>query len=120
MKAKELRIQRGKTSLQFGTHPVGWSLRHSASLKAGVPDRKEHFLSQRKYTVEVRVGWPSLAAQMVKTLPAMQENWVRSLGWEDPWRNTWQLTPIFLPGESPWTEEPGGPQSIGSQRVGHD
>lgn len=43
VKAKGLRIQTGKTSLQFGTHPVGWSLRHSASLKAGVPERKEHF-----------------------------------------------------------------------------
>ena len=34
-----------------------------------------------------------------------------------PWRRTWQLTPLFLPGESPWTEEPGRPQSLGSQRV---
>ena len=32
----------------------------------------------------------------------------------------WQPTPTFLPGESPWTEEPGGLQSMGSQRVGHD
>ena len=36
-----------------------------------------------------------------------------------PWRRAWQPTPIFLPGESPWTEQPGGLQSIGSQRVGH-
>ena len=33
------------------------------------------------------------------------------------WRRAWQPTPVFLPGESPWTEEPGGLQSIGSQRV---
>ena len=32
----------------------------------------------------------------------------------------WQFTPVFLPGESPWTEEPGGLQSTGSQRVGHN
>ena len=32
----------------------------------------------------------------------------------------WQPTPVFLPGESPWTEEPGRLQSLGSQRVGHD
>ena len=32
----------------------------------------------------------------------------------------WQPTPVFLPGESPWTEKPGGLQSMGSQRVGHD
>ena len=35
-----------------------------------------------------------------------------------PWRRKWQ--PVFLPGESPWTEESGGLQSMGSQRIGHD
>ena len=44
----------------------------------------------------------------------------------DPWvgkiplRKAWQPTPVLLPGESPWTEEPGRLQSMGSQRVGHD
>ena len=42
--------------------------------------------------------------------------WVRKI----PWRKKWQATPVFFPGEFPWTEEPGGLQSIGSQRVGHD
>ena len=38
---------------------------------------------------------------MIKNLPAIQESRVRSLGWEDPWlRRKWQLTPIFLPGNS--------------------
>ena len=37
-----------------------------------------------------------------------------------PWRRAWQSTPVFLPGESPWTEEPGRLQSMRSQRVGHD
>ena len=36
------------------------------------------------------------------------------------WRKKWQPTPVFLPGESPRTEEPGGLQSMGSQRVRHD
>ena len=36
------------------------------------------------------------------------------------WRRAWQPTPVFLPGESPWTEEPGRLQSMGSQRVGHN
>ena len=54
----------------------------------------------------------SLVAQMVKPLPAMQEAWVQSLVWEDPWRRKWQPSPIFLPlkfhrqrslaGYSPW------------------
>ena len=36
------------------------------------------------------------------------------------WRRKWQPTPVFLPGESPWTEEPGRLQSMGSQRIGHN
>ena len=37
-----------------------------------------------------------------------------------PWRRKWQPTPVFMSGESPWKEEPGGLQSIGSKIVGHD
>ena len=55
---------------------------------------------------------------MVKNLPAMQETWVQSLGQEIPWRREWQPTPVFLP-EASQTEEPGGPQFMGLQRVGH-
>ena len=62
----------------------------------------------------------SLVAHMVKNLLAMQETWVQFLGWEDPWRRKWQLAPIFLSGKSPWTEEPGRPQSMGSQRIRPD
>ena len=54
-------------------------------------------------------------AQMVKNPPAIRETWVRSLGWEDPWRREWRPTPVFFPGESSWTEEPGGLQSMGLQ-----
>ena len=41
----------------------------------------------------------SLVAQLVKNLPTLQETWVQSLGWEDPWGREWQPTPVFLPGE---------------------
>ena len=68
----------------------------------------------------LQCSWASLVAQMVKNLPAMQETWVESLGWEDPWRRAWQPTPVFLLGESPWTEEPGWLQFMGLQRVGYD
>ena len=61
----------------------------------------------------------SLVAQMVKNLPAMWETWVQSLGWEAPWRRAWQPAPVFLPGESPWTVEPGRLPSMGEQTVGH-
>ena len=61
----------------------------------------------------------SLVSQIVNHLLAMWETWVWSLGWEDPWKRTWQPTPAFLPGEAPWTEEPGGLQSMGLQTPRH-
>ena len=45
---------------------------------------------------------------------------VLSLGWEDPLEEAMATHSSILPGESPWTEEPGGLRSIGLQRVGHD
>ena len=50
----------------------------------------------------------------------MLEAWARSLGWGDPLEEGMATTLVFLPGDSPWTEEPGGLQSMGSQRVGRD
>ena len=57
---------------------------------------------------------------MVKDLPAMQETWVRSLGQEDPLEKKMATHPRILVWEIPWTEEPGGLQSMGSQRVIRD
>jgi len=50
----------------------------------------------------------------------MQEIWVRSVGQEDPLEKGMATHSIILAWEIPWTEETGGLQSIGSQRVGHD
>ena len=50
----------------------------------------------------------SLVAHMVKNPPTMQETQVLLLGWKIPWKREWLPTPVFLPGESPWTEGPGG------------
>ena len=60
----------------------------------------------------------SLVAQSVKNVPAVQETWVRSLGWEDPLRRKWQPAPVSLPGKShgqrslvgcsPWGREESG------------
>ena len=58
--------------------------------------------------------------QMVKNLPAMQETCVQSLGQEDPLEKGMASHSSILIWEIPWTEEPGGLQSMGSQRVGHD
>ena len=62
-----------------------------------------------------------LVAQIVKNPPAMRETWIRSLGWEDPLEEgTTTHSPVFLPGESPQTEEPARLQSIGLQKVRYD
>jgi len=57
--------------------------------------------------------------QLVKSLPAMQEMWVRYLGREDPLEEGMAAHSSILAWEITWTKEPGGPQSMGSQRVGH-
>ena len=57
----------------------------------------------------------SQLAQMVKNLLAMQETWVRSLGWEDPLEEGMVTHPSLLDRRIPGTEEPGGLQSMGSQ-----
>ena len=57
---------------------------------------------------------------VVKNLPAMQENWVRSLGWEDPLEKEMATHASILAWRIPWVEENGGLQSMGLQRVRHD
>ena len=64
--------------------------------------------------------WASLVAQSVKNLPAVQETQVQSLGWEDPLEKEMTTHSSILAWKISWTEEPGGLQSMGSQRVGHD
>ena len=67
------------------------------------------------------VGFPG--SSMVKNLPAMQEmqeTWVQSLGREDPLEEGMVTHSSILAWRIPWTEEAGGLQSIGSQRVGHN
>ena len=61
-----------------------------------------------------------LEAQVVKNLQAMQKSQVRSLGREDPLEKGMATHSSILAWEIPWTEEPGGLQFIGSQRVRHD
>ena len=61
-----------------------------------------------------------LIAKQVKNLPTMQEMQVRSLGWEDPLEEEIATDFNNLAWKIPWTEEPGGLQSMGSQRVRHD
>ena len=61
------------------------------------------------------MGWASLIAQSVKNLPGMQETWVRLMGQEDPLEKEMAIHFSILAWKIPWTEEPGGLQSMGSQ-----
>ena len=62
----------------------------------------------------------SQVALVVKNMPAVQETQVRSLGWEDSLEKKMATHSSIFAWRIPWTEEPGGLQSMGSQRVGHD
>ena len=62
----------------------------------------------------------SLMSQMVKNLPAMQETPDQSLGWKDLLEKGMAIPSSILAWRIPWTQEPGGLQSMGLQRVGHD
>ena len=72
------------------------------------------------------IGWllltPSIHWRGIMTtcLPAMQETWVRSLGWEDPLVKEMAPHSNTLARKIPWMEEPGRLQSVGSPRAGHD
>ena len=79
----------------------------------------------RKYTTSIKTSiikdthiykpGASLIAQSVKNLPAMQETWVLFLGWEDPLEKEMTIHSSILAWKIPWTEEPSGLQSMGSQ-----
>ena len=78
------------------------------------------FLSQvSKFTLDL-ITKGILVTQMVKNLPEVWENWVRSLSQEDPLEKEMAIHCSILAWEIPWTEEPGGLQSMELQRVGHN
>ena len=71
--------------------------------------------------LEVIVGnYRQVVAQKLKCLPGMWETWVQSLGWEDSLEKAMAPHSSILAWKIPWREEPGRPQSMGSQRVEHD
>ena len=73
-------------------------------VEANVYMKSIHYLATSKFI-----------AQSVKNLPAVQETWVQSLGWEDPLEKEMAIYSSILAWKIPWTEEPGGLQSMGPQ-----
>ena len=76
-----------------------------------------NFYSNLNYFAIAKKDFP--VAQMVKNLHAVQDTWVRSLVWEDSLEKGMAVHSSILAWRIPWTEEPGGLWSMGSQRVGH-
>ena len=72
------------------------------------------------FTSTLHLNGASLVAQMVKNLLAAQETWVQFLNWEDPLEEGMTTHSSILAWRLPWTEEPGGLQYKGLQRVEHD
>ena len=72
-------------------------------------------LKKGQATYPLQYSWAFLVVQQLKNLPAMLETWVGKI----PWRRAGLPTPVFLSGESQWTEEPEGLQPMGSQRGHH-
>ena len=93
--------------------PVYWLV-----LERGKPrEPQAHMGDQRRHAAS-SLDNGSPVAQTAKNLPAVQETRVPSLGWEDSLAMA--THPSLLAWRIPRTEEPGGQQSTGSQRVGHD
>ena len=89
------------------------------SIKAEVTSHVETLGRKLRDTGFPEDLWASLVAQMVKNLPALRETWAQSLGWEDPLGKGMATHSSILAWKTSWTEEPGGLQSRGSQRVRH-
>ena len=81
---------------------------------------KKNITSTIKYATARILRGQSLVAQMVKNLPAVQETRVQSLVRDDPLEKGMATHSSVLAWRTPWTEEPGGLQSMGSRRVRHN
>ena len=77
--------------------------------------RVEGMTKGRGIFTDFRAITPSLGAQMVKNLPAVQETWVQSPGRDDPLEKGMATHSSIPAWRIPWTEEPGGLQSVGLQ-----
>ena len=91
-------------------------MRHTHTIHTAYTLQGEQIEAQRGEVPDlVNDNTASLVAQSVKSLPAVQETWVRFLGWEDPLEKEMATYSSILAWRIPWTEEPGGLQSIGLQ-----
>ena len=103
--------------------PLGQLLAVAVMTSLSFPHQARSLSTHGVFLKKSALRWTYLVAQWVKNPPAMQEaqeTHVQSLGWEDPLEKGMATHSSILAWEIPGTEEPGGPQSMGSQRVRHD
>ena len=96
------------------------SKRCSSSCHKQTPGKKLRCKGNQNIVLNYRYLGAFQVAQMIKNLPAMQETWVLSLGWEDALEKERATHSSILAWIIPQTEKPGRLESIGSQRVRHD
>ena len=104
--------------ISFFDDSLGWGFPGSSAGKESACSAGDR-VTWRRDRLPTILGLPWWA-QTIKNPPVMRrpglDPWVGKI----LWRKVWQPTPVFLPGESPWAEEPGGLQSMGSHRVTHE
>ena len=86
-----------------------------SAIKTKLKEKQEQINRKR-----LKKNMAFLVAQMVNNLPSVWETWFQSLGWKDPLEKGMATHSSVLAWRIPWTEEPGGLQSMGSHRVGHN
>ena len=96
-------------NLEYFMHQMMWKMRYM------FPLLESEWVCD--LTNKSKGSWASLVAQLVKNLPAMQETWVRSLGWEDPLQKEMATHSSILAWRIPLTEESGRLQSMGLQEL---
>ena len=114
-----------ENSFCFTTTMISWKTKHFKKMLKDCHQILKYLLVEhyrwQYWQLQISVYWPwaSLVAQTVKNLPAMRETHVRSLSGGDRLEKEMGTHSSILAWRSPWTEEPGDLQSMGSQRVGH-
>ena len=83
------------------------------------PGSSIHGIFQARVLEWGAIAFSAQVVLVLKNLPARQETWVSSLDWEVPLEKGMAIHSSILAWRIPWTEKPGGLQSMGSQRVGH-
>ena len=112
------------SNFEAGFQFLGWTIEKGSDLRVFLGKGSCTGCALHKNTVLSCTGLGALdrflVAQMVRSLPAMQETWVWSLGQEDPLEKEMTTHSNILAWKIPWTEEPGRLKSMGSQRIWHD